>query len=86
MAREFGVGFLGSVPIDPAFVRLVEEGVRPRYPEGTVVEGRSIGERGGEEKEEDREGLLVDKYRDCSLAVGFEGIVRRLVEDVRSGD
>ncbi|KAH7079607.1 cytosolic Fe-S cluster assembly factor CFD1 [Paraphoma chrysanthemicola] len=40
MARDFEVPFLGSVPIDPAFVQLVEEGTRPVYPKGTVIEGR----------------------------------------------
>lgn len=87
MAGEFGVPFLGSVPIDPAFVVLVEEGVRPVYPKGTVVvEGRTLGEKGeGEDKPEDKEGLLVDKYRDCSLAPVFEGFVRRLVGDVEGG-
>ena len=35
MSKEFGVRFLGSVPIDPAFVGLIEEGVVPTYPGGT---------------------------------------------------
>ncbi|KAF2137488.1 uncharacterized protein K452DRAFT_312307 [Aplosporella prunicola CBS 121167] len=43
MANDFGVRFLGSVPIDPAFVMLVEEGKRPVYPEGTVVAGQNVG-------------------------------------------
>lgn len=81
MASEFGVPFLGSVPIDPAFVVLVEEGIRPRYPEGTQVQGKLVREAeevtgGGQE------GLLVDKYRDCSLSPLFEGFVTRLVEDI----
>lgn len=37
MAGEFGVPFLGSVPVDPQFGGLVEEGRRPVYPAGTVV-------------------------------------------------
>ncbi|KFY86375.1 hypothetical protein V498_07525, partial [Pseudogymnoascus sp. VKM F-4517 (FW-2822)] len=32
MAEEFGVKFLGSVPIDPQFVMLVEAGRTPSYP------------------------------------------------------
>lgn len=84
MAREFRVPFLGSVPIDPAFVMLVEEGVRPRYPKGTVVGGQALLER--EEGVEDREGLLVDKYRECSLAPVFEGFAARLVGDVEGRD
>ncbi|KAJ4293407.1 cytosolic Fe-S cluster assembly factor cfd1 [Kalmusia sp. IMI 367209] len=85
MANDFKVPFLGSVPIDPAFVMLVEEGIRPTYPKGTVVEGKAVG-IDEEERREDREGLLVDKYRDCILAPVFAGIVKRLVGDVERGD
>jgi Mrp family chromosome partitioning ATPase len=85
MAREFEVGFLGSVAVDPMFVRLIEEGVRPVYPKGTVVEGKTMVE-GDAHGDGDKAGLLVDKYRDCSLAPLFDGIVRRLVEDIRSRD
>ena len=50
MAREFGVRFLGSVPVDPQFGTLVEEGTRPVYPAGTVVAvGGGTVEVGGEE-------------------------------------
>ncbi|KAH7071380.1 P-loop containing nucleoside triphosphate hydrolase protein [Paraphoma chrysanthemicola] len=88
MARDFEVPFLGSVPIDPAFVQLVEEGTRPVYPKGTVIEGRDVsgqevlqngGGGGG------KEGLFVDKYRDCSLYPLFDGFVTRLVEDISRG-
>ncbi|KAF2245960.1 P-loop containing nucleoside triphosphate hydrolase protein [Trematosphaeria pertusa] len=89
MARDFGVPFLGSVPIDPAFVMLIEEGMRPVYPKGTTVDGKTMSVRdegtglaNGEGAKE--EGLLVDKYRDCSLAPLFDGIVGRLVEDIKS--
>lgn len=84
MAQEFDVPFLGSVPIDPAFVQLIEEGVRPRYPKGTVVDGRAMAERVEADEVRDTAGLLVEKYRDCSLAPSFDGIVKGLVEDVRS--
>ncbi|PSN74381.1 P-loop containing nucleoside triphosphate hydrolase protein [Corynespora cassiicola Philippines] len=80
MANDFGVPFLGSVPIDPAFVQLIEEGTRPVYPKGTVIEGKDVSrEQGPREKE----GLLVDKYRDCSLCSLFDGIVGRVVADVK---
>lgn len=85
MAREFGVPFLGSVPIDPAFVVLIEEGKRPVYPEGTKVEGTAVGGgvlAGEGNAEGDKGGLLVDKYRDCSLAPLFDGFVRRLIEGI----
>ncbi|KAH8731866.1 P-loop containing nucleoside triphosphate hydrolase protein [Phaeosphaeriaceae sp. PMI808] len=82
MAKDFNVPFLGSVPIDPAFVMLVEEGIRPRYPSGTVVQGTEIrpGE-GGESKD----GLFVDKYRDCSLYPLFDGFVKKLVGGIKGG-
>ncbi|OAL45173.1 P-loop containing nucleoside triphosphate hydrolase protein [Pyrenochaeta sp. DS3sAY3a] len=80
MAQDFNVPFLGSVPIDPAFVMLVEEGVRPRYPAGTVVGG--VGAPQGEQQ--DKEGLFVDKYRDCSLYPLFDGFVKTLIEDVEN--
>lgn len=81
MARDFEVPFLGSVPIDPAFVMLVEEGVRPRYPEGTKVDGKEVsGNQQG--SEQSKEGLFVDKYRDCSLSPLFNGFVKRLLEDI----
>jgi Mrp family chromosome partitioning ATPase len=88
MAEEFGVPFLGSVPIDPAFVVLIEEGARPVYPKGTVIAGKTMVER--EESEasvkEEKSALLVDKYRSCSLAPLFDGILRGLVDDIRSRD
>lgn len=89
MAEEFGVKFLGSVPIDPAFVTLVEEGTRPVYPEGTLIEGRDVGIRsttGTEEEGTPRdEELLIEKYTSCSLYPIFDGIVRQVVRDVESG-
>ncbi|KAL5408112.1 cytosolic Fe-S cluster assembly factor cfd1 [Paraphaeosphaeria minitans] len=82
MAKDFNVPFLGSVPIDPAFVMLVEEGVRPTYPKGTVVGGKALVER--EESVESKDGLLVDKYRECSLAPVFGEFVARLAGDVEA--
>jgi len=87
MAREFGVPFLGSVPIDPAFVMLIEEGKLPTYPEGTVVEGVDVGASQNTnapepEKYTPDEGLLVEKYTSCSLYPIFDGIVKRLIVDV----
>ncbi|KAI9876928.1 MAG: cytosolic Fe-S cluster assembly factor cfd1 [Pleopsidium flavum] len=80
MAAEFGVPFLGSVPVDPQFGTLVEEGRRPGYPEGTMVGGEDVekGDDGGVVAGSD-EGLLVEKYRSCSLCHIFEGITRDLV-------
>jgi hypothetical protein len=72
--------------VDPMFVQLIEEGVRPVYPKGTVVDGKAMVERADGEAEDDKEGLLIDKYRDCSLAPLFDGIVKRLVDDIQSRD
>lgn len=79
MAKQFEVPFLGCVPIDPAFVQLIEEGTRPVYPVGTEVGGVKFGtEEEGRAPEE--EGLiLAEKYRSCSLAPTFEGIVKSLI-------
>jgi Mrp family chromosome partitioning ATPase len=91
MANEFEVPFLGSMPIDPAFVQLIEEGTRPVYPQGTVVGGKDMSEEkesngtngngvaNGTSKE-----FLVDKYRSCSLYPLFDTIVAKLVTDIQS--
>ncbi|KAF2403264.1 P-loop containing nucleoside triphosphate hydrolase protein [Trichodelitschia bisporula] len=84
MAQEFGVPFLGSVPLDPAWVRLVEEGKTPVYPKGTVVAGVDVGQEGGTAVEPEAEaqteskdpGLLVEKYTHCSLFPLFDGIAK----------
>lgn len=88
MSEEFGVRFLGKVPVDGQWGVLVEEGRRPSY--GVVGNSEAQGEERSEEGEgmgrEDRdrreEGLLVDMYRSCSLCGLFEGIARQLVEAV----
>jgi hypothetical protein len=90
MARDFNVPFLGSVPIDPAFVQLVEEGTRPLYPKGTVMAGTDVSsEQNGKEASStthgSKEGPFVDKYRDCSLYPLFDGFVTRLLDDLKSG-
>lgn len=80
MARDYNVPFLGSVPIDPAFVMLIEEGKRPVYPQGTVIQGNAMPtEETGEEP-----GALVDKYTSCSLYPLFEGIVKQVVATIEA--
>jgi Mrp family chromosome partitioning ATPase len=81
MAREFEVPFLGSVPIDPAFVELVESGTRPVYPEGTVMGGRDMSTE-DVASIKNTDGLFVDKYRDCSLAPLLDAFVTRLKGDI----
>ena len=77
MAREFGVPFLGSIPIDPMFIRLIEEGKRPEYPEGTVVQGKDMHKEWTTE-----DAILVEKYQSCSLCPIFEGITRDIVNSI----
>ena len=90
MSREFGVKFLGSVPLDGQWGVLIEEGRRPRYGTTNVPVG-SRGEEAEEEEEKEpdeekrEEGLLIDKYRSCSLCPIFEGIARQIVDTVTEG-
>jgi hypothetical protein len=81
MAQEFGVKFLGSVPIDPQFVMLVEAGRQPSYPVGTSINGHDMGNRGHASNGNDLnlQGQLVEKYRFCSLSPIFQGITADLV-------
>lgn len=86
MAREFEVDFLGSVPIDPMFIRLIEEGKRPVYPEGTVVEGQEMHKNGdGIGEDGEKEGLLIEKYVACSLHPIFKGIVEQVSRTIEQG-
>ncbi|KAI9791639.1 MAG: cytosolic Fe-S cluster assembly factor cfd1 [Peltula sp. TS41687] len=87
MAEEFGVRFLGSVPLDPQFVSLVEEGRVPTYPDGTRVGEGGAGDEGlGDvrEKENEQEGQesLVHKYRKCALCPLFLGFARTITDIV----
>ena len=75
MAQEFGVGFLGRVPIDPMFTALIEEGRVPTYPEGTVVEGHDMS--GGKVLAEDAS--LAAKYAECSLYPIFKGMLPAII-------
>ena len=81
MAREYNVPFLGSVPIDPAFVELIEEGKRPSYPEGTIIGGQDVG---ASREHENEGGLLVEKYTNCSLYPIFDKIVGQVKNSVEN--
>nr|POE86630.1 cytosolic fe-s cluster assembly factor cfd1 [Quercus suber] len=83
MAKEFSVPFLGSVPIDPMFIRLIEEGKRPVYPEGTVVEGRIMTDN-LPQSDEDESVSLVAKYMACSLYPIFDGMVAQLLHIIET--
>lgn len=74
MSEEFGVEFLGSVPVDAQWGSLVEEGKRPRYGQTDLREERvSMGKE---------DGSLVDKYRSCSLCPAFCRIARGVIDKV----
>lgn len=80
MAQEFSVQFLGSVPIDPMFIRLIEEGKRPVYPEGTVIEGQDM--KAKTQDKDEMEGSLVEKYISCSLAPIFNQITSQMITGI----
>lgn len=82
MAQEFGVKFLGSVPIDPQFVMLVEAGRRPTYPVGTSINGHDMAgtEPGSTADEFHAQGQLVEKYRSCSLCPIFQDITANVIK------
>lgn len=76
MAQEYNVPFLGSVPIDPAFVELIEEGNVPSYPEGTIINGQDVSANSFHSDISPK--LLVEKYTHCSLYAIFTKIVAQL--------
>lgn len=87
MANDFGVRFLGRVPIDPQFLVLIETGKRPRYPEGTAVNGQVISTPAQESnRAEDTtdSALLVNKYPHCSLAPIFKSITADVISSVQA--
>ncbi|PYH42728.1 P-loop containing nucleoside triphosphate hydrolase protein [Aspergillus saccharolyticus JOP 1030-1] len=77
MAREMGVRFLGSVPVDVGF--------------GALVEGKGIGDEGEgtsdddeeeeEEEEEEDDRLLVERYREGWSYARFEGFAKTLISE-----
>jgi Mrp family chromosome partitioning ATPase len=71
MAKECGVEFLGSVPVDTEFGSLVE-GRRT----DSIQNGQSATENEGGVEEE-----LVERYRACKLCPIFEGFAARIVHD-----
>lgn len=88
MAKEWGVRFLGSVPLDgEGWGMLVEKGRRPVY--GTAVKNNSGDgvERDGEQETQEAEepairdaGSMAAKYVDCKLYEIFARIAREMLE------
>lgn len=71
MARECGVEFLGSVPVDTEFGSLVEGRRTDSTENGNV----------GTENDNEAEKELVERYRACKLCPIFQRFATRLVED-----
>jgi Mrp family chromosome partitioning ATPase len=73
MAKECGVEFLGSVPVDTEFGSLVEGRT------GSIQNGQSTTENEAEGADE-----LVERYRACKLCPIFEGFATRIVHDSKT--
>ncbi|KAI1207872.1 P-loop containing nucleoside triphosphate hydrolase protein [Annulohypoxylon truncatum] len=84
MAKEFGVPFLGSVPIDPQFGILIEAGERPLRQVLDGQETPTMVEAGSRDEDDKGLTLLVEKYRDCSLAPIFRAIMGKMIESIDS--
>lgn len=83
MADEFKVPFLGSIPMDAQFITLVEEGRRPVYPVGTVVNGQDVTTTQTESSNSNNNsGTLMEKYQDCSLYFLFKEVAGTVVGDI----
>ncbi|KAI9847919.1 MAG: cytosolic Fe-S cluster assembly factor cfd1 [Sclerophora amabilis] len=90
MARDVRVPFLGAVPLDAQFVRLVEEGKRPDYAgEGMGQSGEAARERAEADVSTGRgrqtgtdEPRLIEKYTSCSLCPILGEIARKIYEQV----
>ncbi|CZT43206.1 related to putative nucleotide binding protein (NUPB) [Rhynchosporium secalis] len=86
MAKEFGVRFLASVPLDPQFVMLVETGRIPEYLIGSEIHGKDIGGltdgNGNGMLPIKQPELLVEKYKACSLCRIFETVTMDVVAAV----
>ncbi|KAG7002306.1 cytosolic fe-S cluster assembly factor CFD1 [Physcia stellaris] len=99
MSQDFRIQFLGSVPIDRQWGVLVEEGRRPVYGGVTKDEMKEVDDsddEGDDVQDEDTvamdgmaetsdDGLLIDKYRSCSLSTIFGNITSDVVQIIEAG-
>lgn len=93
LAQDFGVEFLGSVPIDPQFSVMIAKGRRPLYPEGTFLLGQDMSSTtngshastGESEKSGDDDEPLVSKYQHCSLCPVYKSIAGSVIKTVEMG-
>ncbi|KAK0111824.1 cytosolic Fe-S cluster assembly factor cfd1 [Cadophora gregata f. sp. sojae] len=79
MAEEFGVRFLGRVPVDPEFGMMIETGRKPQDASNSTALGDGKGENANKNEDEEASTLLVEKYRSCSLAPIFKQITDTVV-------
>lgn len=78
MAEEWGVRFLGSMPLDgDGWGMLVEEGRRPVY---RKIDAPSEAAAAPEQPHEKDPGTMADKYLDCSLCPLFRKVAEQVVE------
>lgn len=99
MSQDFGIKYLGSVPIDRQWGVLVEEGRRPVYGRVTKDEMKEVDDSDDESDdvhdedtvamdgmaETSDDGLLIDKYRSCSLSTIFGNITSDVVQIIEAG-
>lgn len=72
MAKDWGVRFLASLPLDgEGWGMLVEEGRRPVY---------GVAKEEGQPPDTKDDGLLVEKYTSCTLCPIFSDIVQQLLD------
>lgn len=80
LAQDFETEFLGSIPIDPQFTKLITSGKRPWYPDGTILDGQDLSSATeaapapSEDPVNDDNDPLALKYKDCALSTVFKSI------------
>lgn len=86
MAKEWGVNFLGSAPLDgEGWGMLVEERRWPKYgrvgeqKESDAAPEKEMQELQVDGQERDKSAPMVEKYTACSLSPVFEDIVKQVI-------
>lgn len=85
LAQDFSVEFLGSVPVDPQFSVMIDQGRRPVYPEGTIVLGQELSSPPAGDQQTNGEAVaepLVAIYQHCSLCPIYKTIAATVMKTV----
>ncbi|KAJ1680276.1 cytosolic Fe-S cluster assembly factor cfd1 [Spiromyces aspiralis] len=86
MAKEFGLDFLGNVPIDPNLVLLFDQAKEPGSSSGSSGVGgngsNGDGSAGGQLAQRQPFDLLAERYEKSKLAPIFKSIVQKLTSKV----